>query len=162
MAVHQCARFNNDPKLSHERAIKRICKYLLDTADKGLIYKPNLSRGVECYVDADFAGGWASGDNSNLESVLSRTGFVLMYAGCPIYWCSKLQTEIALSTTEAEYIALSHSMQEVLPFMNLLKEIHDVFPLPDFKPEFHCRVFEDNRSCIKVAESPKFTHRTKH
>ncbi len=43
MAVHQCARYNNDPKLSHTHAIKRICKYLLDMADKGLIYKPDLS-----------------------------------------------------------------------------------------------------------------------
>ncbi len=121
-----------------------------------------MSRSIECYVDADFAGGWASGDTSNPESVLSRTGFVIMYAGCPIYWCSKLQTEIALSTTEAEYIALSHSMRKVLPFLNLVKEIHDVIPLPSSKPTFFCKVFEDNRSCIKVTKSPKFMHRTKH
>lgn len=85
MEVHQCDRFNNDPKLCQECAIKRICKYLLDTADKGLIYVPNLLRKLECYEDADFAGGWASGDNTNPESVLSRTGFVILYAGCPIY-----------------------------------------------------------------------------
>ncbi len=155
MATHQCARFNNDPKLCHERAVKRICKYLLGTMDKGLIFKPDTSRGLECFVDANFA-------QTNPESVLSRTGFVIMYAGCPIYWKSKLQTEIALSTTEAEYIALSHSMRKVLPFLNLLKEIHDVFPLQESKPEFYCQVWEDNRSCIKVAESPKFTHQTKH
>ena len=71
---------------------------------------PDPSKGLACYVDADFAGGWSSGDHTNPECVLSRTGFVIMYAGCPITWCSKLQTEIALSTTEAEYIALSQSM----------------------------------------------------
>lgn len=162
MATHQCARFNNDPKLCHERAVKRICKYLLGTIDKGLIFTFDTNKGLECYVDADFAGGWASGDQTSPESVLSRTGFVIMFAGCPIYWCSKLQTEIALSTTKAEYIALLHSMQEVLPFMNLMKEIHDVFPFHHNKPNFYCKVWEDNRSCIKVAESPKFTHRTKH
>ena len=46
-------------------------------------------------------------DTQNHAAVLSRTGFVISYAGCPIYWASKLQTEIALSTTEAEYMALS-------------------------------------------------------
>ncbi|KAL7460030.1 hypothetical protein ACHAXS_000498 [Conticribra weissflogii] len=85
-----------------------------------------------------------------------------MYAGCPIFWSSKLQTEIALSTTEAEYIALSSAMCEVLPFLNTMKEIHDVFPLQQSKPNFFCRVWEDNHSCIKVPESPKFTPRTKH
>ncbi len=85
-----------------------------------------------------------------------------MYGGCPIYWKSKLQTKTALSMMEAEYFALSHSMREVLPFLTLLKEIHDVFPLQELNPEFFCQVWEDTCSCIKVAESPKFTCRTKH
>ena len=70
--------------------------------------------------------------------------------------------EIALSTTEAEYIALSMSMREVLPFLNLMKEIEEFLPVKKSEPEFFCTVWEDNRSCIKVAESPKFTLRTKH
>ena len=162
MATHQCARFNNDPKLSHERAVKRIGKYLLDTKDKGLIFRPDISKGLECYVDADFAGGWKDGDHSSPESVLSRTGFVIMFAGCPITWQSKLQTEIALSTTESEYIALSTAMREVIPFLNLLKEISEVFAIQTNTPIFKCKVWEDNESCIKVATSPKFTPRTKH
>ena len=161
-AVHQCARFNNNPKLSHERAIKRIVRYLLDTKDEGLIYKPDKSKGLECYVDADFAGGWKDGEQDSPESVLSRTGFVIMYAGCPITWCSKLQTEIALSTTESEYIALSSSMREVIPFLNLMKETAELFGLLTKKPLFKCTVWEDNESCITVAKSPKFTPRTKH
>ena len=84
--------------------MKRIARYLLGTMDKGLKYSPDLNRGLECYVDADLTGGWSSGDHSNLECVLSCTGFVIMCAGCPVTWSSKLQTEIALSTTEAEYI----------------------------------------------------------
>ena len=162
MAVHQCARFNNDPKLSHEKAIKRICKYLLRSMDKGITYRPDASLGLECHVDADFAEGWATSDHNNPEAVLSRTGFVISYAGCPIYWRSKLQTEIALSTTEAEYIALSQAMRDVLPFLTLMEEIHQVIPLVDNDPKFYCKVWEDNSSCIKVAESPKFTPRTKH
>lgn len=57
MAVHQCARFNNEPMLSHERAITRICRYLILTDDKGITYRPNKNMGLQCYVDADFAGG---------------------------------------------------------------------------------------------------------
>ena len=49
-----------------------------------------------------FAGGWSAADSENADNVLSRTGFVICYASCPIIWCSKLQTEIALSTAEAE------------------------------------------------------------
>ena len=162
MAVHQCARFNANPMLCHEKAVKYIARYLLSTQDKGIHYKPDPTKGLECYVDAEFAGGWSSGDHTNPECVLSRTGFVIMYAGCPITWCSKLQTEIALSTTESEYIALSQAMREVIPFMNLMMEVGDIFKLHNPKPKLHCKVFEDNRSCIRVAESPKFTPRTKH
>ena len=85
-----------------------------------------------------------------------------MNAGCPLKWCSKLQTEIASSMTEAEYIDLSQAMREVIPFMNLMVEVGDIFPLHNPKPEFHCKVFEDNNSCIRFAESPKFTPRTNH
>ena len=77
-------------------------------------------------------------------------------------WCSKLQTEIALSTTEAEYISLSKAMRGVIQLMNLMVEVGDIFPLHNPKPKFHCKVFEDNNSCIRVAESPKFTPRTNH
>ena len=162
MATHQCARFNNDPKLSHERAVKRIVRYLLDTRDKGIIFRPDLSRGLECFVDADFAGGWKDCGHDCPESVLSRTGYIITYAGCPITWGSKLQSEIALSTTESEYIAVSTAMREVIPFLGLMEEIAGVFGLLTRKPVFKCTVWEDNDSCIVVAKSPKFTPRTKH
>ena len=88
---------------------------------------------------------------------MSITGYSIYYAGCLILWSSKLQTEIALSTTESEYIALSSAMRDVIPFMFLMKEIYLVFPVQLPTPEVSCQVFEDNTSCIKVAESPKFT-----
>ena len=53
--------------------MKRIVKYLLDTKDKGIIFKLDLSRGLECFVDSDFAGGWKDSDKGSTESVLSRT-----------------------------------------------------------------------------------------
>ena len=162
MATHQTARFCIDPKLSHEQAIMRIGRYLLGTADRGIIYEPDPSKGLECYVDADFAGGWSHADSEDAENVMSRTGYVIFYAGCPVYWVSKLQTEIALSTAEAEYIALSTALREVIPLMTLMKEISGVFPLYIDKPNFFCKIFEDNQSCIKMAVAPKLTPRTKH
>ena len=127
MATHQCARFCSSPKLSHERAVKRIVRYLLDSRDKGIIFRPDISKGLECFVDADFAGGWKDGDHDSLESVLSRTGYVIMFAGCPITWGSKLQTEIALSTTESECIAISTAMREIIPFLGFMQEIGDTY-----------------------------------
>ena len=78
-------------------------------------------------------------------TALSRTGFVIKYAGCPILWQSKLQGEVAQSTTAAEYIALSMAIREVLPIMYLLLDMHDRGLLPEFKtPRVHCKVFKDN------------------
>ena len=162
MACHQTARFCIDPKLSHEQAIMRIGRYLLGTKDRGIIYEPDPKKGLECYVDADFAGGWSLADSDDADNVMSRTGYVLFYAGCPIYWVSKLQTEIALSTAESEYIALSSALREVIPLMRLMEEINEIYPLYIDKPNFFCKVFEDNQSCIKMAVAPKFTPRTKH
>lgn len=162
MAVHQCARFCNNPRLSHERAVKRIVKYLIGTKERGVICKPDRSKGLECYADADFAGGWDRGDSENPENVMSRTGYIIMYAGCPVVWCSKLQTEIALSTMEAEYIALSQAMREVIPLISLMGELQTLVPFYNPTPQVRCKIFEDNRSCIVVAESARLTPRTKH
>eukprot|EP00957_Ditylum_brightwellii_P188383 14341353-Ditylum_brightwellii.AAC.1 len=83
MGVHQCARFTNQPTLSHERALRRIIKYLSTTADRRIVYDPNPDLGIQCYVDADFAGSLSKADADKPENVMSRTGFVIMYAGCP-------------------------------------------------------------------------------
>ena len=162
MAVHQTARFSNDPKLCHEQAITRIGRYLRHSRDRGVIFKPDKSKGLECYVDADFAGGWNPMNPNDASNLMSRTGFVIKYADCPIYFSSKLQTEIALSTAEAEYIALSSSLRQVIPLMTLMEETDTVFPLYIDKPNFHCKVWEDNQSCIAMATSQKFSPRTKH
>ena len=162
MAVHQAARFCIDPKLSHERAVYRLGKYLRGTADQGIIIRPDSEKGLECFVDADFAGGWNAADSDEGSSVYSRSGYVIMYAGCPVHWLSKLQSEVALSTTESEYIALSQAMRDVLPMITLLEEIDKIFPLKIPTPKVHCRVWEDNEGCISLATQQKFSPRTKH
>jgi histone deacetylase 1/2 len=161
--VHQCARFCQDPKLSHERAVKRLCRYLLGTKDKGIIFRPDVSLGFQCYVDADWAGNWNKEYAEDPANVHSRTGFLITYAGCPIVWSSKLQPLVALSTTEAELIALSTALREVISLMNLLKELRERnVPVPFTKPRVRCRTFEDNAACIEVANEPKLRPRTKH
>ena len=139
-----------------------MVKYLQGSKDKGLIFIPDKSKGLECHVDAGFAGAWSNADADNPDNVLSRTGYIISYAGCPISWCSKLQTEIALSTAEAEYIALIQATREVLPLMTLLEELNELVPLHLPTPKIKCKVFEDSTSCIAMANAQKFSPRTKH
>lgn len=140
----------------------RLVRYLKSTSTRGIVYTPKPELGLECFVDADFAGGWTQADADNPDNVLSRTGYVIRYAGCPIGWCSKLQSEIALSTAEAEYIALSQALREVIPLITLLDELSKMIAVYTCSPDFVCSVWEDNQSCISMAESTKFSPRTKH
>ena len=123
-SVNQCARFTHSPKASHAAAIKRIVRYLKGTVTNGMIINPSDILNVDCYVDADFGGLWGSEDDQDPVSVKSRSGFIIMFMGCPLLWISKLQTQIALSTMESEYIALSHSMRELIAIREILKELH--------------------------------------
>ena len=122
-AVHQVARFSHCPKKSHGQAIKRTVRYLIKTRTKGICFEPNLSEGLNCYADADFAGLHGYEDDQDPVSVKSRTGFVLTLFGCPVIFQSKLQKEITLSSTAAEYVAFSMAMRELLPMRRLLQEI---------------------------------------
>ena len=88
-ATHQCSKFSIDPKHSHEVAAKRIVRYLKRTADEGILVTPDINKGFECYVDADFAGTFTHAEADDPSSCLSRTGYVIMYANCPILWSQK-------------------------------------------------------------------------
>ena len=93
---------------------------------------------------------------------MSRTGYVIMYAICPIISASKLQTEITLSTTESEYVALSQSLRDVIPLLALLEELKGTIPREDAIPKVHCTIFEDNKGCIDLVKAPRMRPRTKH
>ena len=150
-AVHQCARFTHDPKKSHGEAVKRTCRYLLGTKDRGILFTPNLSEGLNCYVDADFAGLWGYKDEQDPVCVKSRTGFTLTLFGCPIIWASKLQTEITLSSTAAEYVAFSMAMRELLPMRVLFQELGTKMKLEFAQPSLvWSTVFEDNQGCLAL------------
>jgi hypothetical protein len=104
-ATHQCARFSEDTRASHEDAVMWLCKYLLATKDDGIIYDPKRDQSIEVYADAYFCGSWNKATApQDINTAKSRTGYIVNFVACPIVWTSKLQTQIALSTTEAEYI----------------------------------------------------------
>ena len=184
-AMHQCAWFCNNPKCLHEKAVKDIAWYLWLTRANGLILKPNGNFCLDAYSDSDFAGLWHK-DHAHLhESILSQTGYVITLAGAPIHWVSKLQTEIVLSTTEAEYNALSTCARELIPLRAILAEIlkydlianHDknatlqdkvMLQSPTLKSVCNSKlppsiVYEDNAGCIILATEPDQNWpRTKH
>jgi hypothetical protein len=86
---------------------------------------------------------------------------VITYAGCPVLCASRLQTEIALSPTESEYIALSQSLREVIPLM--VNDLNTAgFQIPGETPKVCCRAFEDNSGALEMARTPKMRPRTKH
>ena len=154
-AVHQVARFSASPRKSHALAIKCICRYLQGTKDKGLLLSPSGEMIVDAYADADFAGLWHSVDPGNPDSVRSCTGYVVTLANCPLLWVSCLQTEIALSTMEAEYIALSQCMRDLIPMRRLVSEVALHLGYNQSVPcRSYSKIFEDNSSALTLANSP--------
>jgi hypothetical protein len=107
-AVNCCARYMFNPKLSHEKALKRIGCYLKATRDKGFVFKPSGKLTVGASPDADFASLHGHEKITDPACAKSCTGFLIQVSDCPIVWVSKLQTETALSTMEAKIIALTH------------------------------------------------------
>jgi hypothetical protein len=187
-AVHQCARFSKEPKALHEKAVKRIIYYLQCTRDKPLIMKPNKNLSLDAYCDSDFDGIWHQEFAHLCDSCLSCTGFIIVLDGVPIHWSSKLQTEIARSSTEAEYIALSQCCISLLPMRRTLKDILSCGLFPNslkinslstnnittgkFEHHYHSNsesklepsiILEDNQGCIHLASDPLQNRpRTKH
>ena len=76
--------------------------------------KPMESKELEMYVDTDFAGNWAKSDSGNRDNARSRHGYFITYKNCPIMWKLQLKGEIALSSTESEYIWISYGLRDVI------------------------------------------------
>jgi hypothetical protein len=110
-ATHQLAKYSSNPREPHGEAVLYLIHYLKKLQDLGTRFKPDRDKGFECYCDADFSGNWnrhlAPFDPSTAKS---QSGLIMFYEGCLVIWASKLQTQVALSTTEAEYIAMSQSL----------------------------------------------------
>ena len=114
-AVSYVARFSSDPTKRHWIAVKRILRYLKGTADLGLLYTSSGEQTCFGYSDSDWAG--------DVEDRRSTSGYIFKFSGAGISWKSKKQISVALSTAEAEYIALSSSVQEVIWLRHLVSEL---------------------------------------
>ena len=131
---------------------------------KGNVYSRTNSeswyrKGIECYVDNSFAGGWN-------QEVMS---YIITYANCPIIWVMRLQIEIVLSTTEVEYIDLYQAIRDVLTFVSLMKEIEFILKLQGDTPTVLWSIFEkpvtfqeDNQGKIALAVAPQMQPCMKH
>ena len=82
--IHQCARYSTVPCKEHGDAVQWIGRYLLGTPRKGLILRPDLARSFEVFVDSNLCGNWNKKYARETDSVQSRHGYIIMYAGCPI------------------------------------------------------------------------------
>ena len=148
-AVSLVSRFMSDPGKQHWEAVKWILRYLRGTAKVGLLFqgleegKPKVLQG---YVDADYAG--------DLDQRRSITGYVFMVVGCIISWKAELQDIVALSTTEAEYMAAVEAAKEALWLQGLV----DTFGVKQEEVKIHC----DSQSVIHLAKDKRYHKRTKH
>jgi hypothetical protein len=108
-------------------------------------------------VDAEFVGNWDPKEWEDRDTALSCHGYLITYAGCLITWKFQLQTKIALSSTVSEYTGLSYALREVIPIMEILKEMKARnFPIETTQSKVHCWVFEDNSGAIEIAKVHKF------
>ena len=137
-------------------------QYLKGTNDKGIILKSNPTEGIKCFVDVVFARGDCNESRDDSVSVFSRTGYVIFYVGCLVLWGYKMQSGISLSTVEAEYVALSTAMRDLIPFTDQVKELSKVFQQGELKTQMQYTLFEDNNGALDLAKTPRYHLRTKY
>ena len=141
-AVGVLYRFSANPGPGHWKAVKHLFRYLKGTMDYKLTYSPDTTSPhlFTAYSDADHGGDKIGGK--------STTGYVIKIGTGAISWSSKLQSIIALSTTEAEYIAGCSTASEVLWLRHLLDDL-------GFAQTSASLLCIDNQSAISVAKNPE-------
>ena len=148
-AVNYLSQFVDSHGQEHWQALKRIMRYLAGTIDFGIVYGSSGSNNkfeLKGFTDADYAGC--------LDTRRSRSGYVFTMNDAPITWSSQRQPIVSLSTTEAEYIALTHATKEVIWLQRMLSELNiECITVP---------MYVDNRSAINLAKNADFHKRTKH
>ncbi len=164
-ATHQCARYNHSPKQSHKDALKQIGRYFKGTLTKGLILNPSKTLNIICYLDADFAGLWTRDNKQDPHCVHSQTGYVICLSNCPVLWKSKLQTKIALSTMEAEYVAFSTSCHDLFPLIDITNNLCTALQIEmQAKTHMHIKIHKDNVDALILGKLKpwQMTPRSKH
>lgn len=146
-AVGALSKFAATPGQAHWTALKRVYRYLRGTANMCLTYRGNSETDLLAFVDADWA--------SDINDRRSTTGFVFLISGGAISWSSKKQTSVALSSTEAEYMAAAAATKEAIWLKTFLSELN-------FSKTHPITLQIDNQSAILLAKNAMFHERTKH
>ena len=103
-SVYHYDQFMHNTKESHETAVKRICRYLKGTKNKGLVFNPSKKLVLDCYADAYFAGLWGHENTQDPICARINTVFLEFFSNCPLFWLSKIQIDIYISTLHSEYV----------------------------------------------------------
>jgi len=147
-SVSVLCRFSSNPGMVHWKAVKHLFRYLQGSKDLKLTYSPSSSSEFfTTYSDADHGG--------NPDTGKSTTGYAVKIGTGAVSWSSKLQSMVALSTTEAEYIAATSSAMECLWMRSFLSELGYSVD----GPSLMCM---DNQSAVQVAKNPEHHGRMKH
>ena len=147
-AVGCLARYSGDPGLMHWIAVKHVMRYLKGTIDLKLTYSlSNIDRSFQIWTDADHGG--------NPDNGKSTSGYMLKIGTGAVSWSSKLQSIVALSNTEAEFVAATSAGTEVVWTRNFLRELGLEVDGPS---DIHI----DNQSALSVAKNPEHHGRMKH
>ncbi|KAG8487951.1 hypothetical protein CXB51_018012 [Gossypium anomalum] len=144
--VNKLSQYMNSPSDTHWRAVKRVLRYLIGTLEYGLHYSQGQCKLVG-YSDADWA--------SSVEDRRSTTGYVIYLGENPIAWCSKKQSVVSRSSSEAEYRSLANCVSEVLWVKQLLEEIGVGLKQT---PVIWC----DNTSTVSMSANPTHHAKVKH
>ncbi|XP_036347223.1 secreted RxLR effector protein 161-like [Rhagoletis pomonella] len=145
-AVGEVSRFMDNPKPSHVSAVKRILRYLNGTAERGIQYS-GPSTTLKGYSDSDFA--------RDVDTRKSTTGYVFLVGGGVITWKSHRQKTVALSTTEAEFMAACEGAKEAVWLHQLLRDV-------GYAQESPPSLYIDNQSAIRLIKNSELHQRTKH
>ncbi|GJV52763.1 hypothetical protein Tco_1448504 [Tanacetum coccineum] len=145
-SVCLCARFHEDPKISHLKAIKRIFRYVKGTMHLGLCYPKGSDIETIVYADSDYAGDYVD---------RKSTSGIYTFMGCSLTsGLSKKQTALAISTTEAEYVSTGKACQQALWMKQALVDYG--IRLDDIPITY------DNKGAIHLSKNPVQHSRTKH
>uniref|UniRef100_A0AAV1T0Y1 Reverse transcriptase Ty1/copia-type domain-containing protein n=1 Tax=Peronospora matthiolae TaxID=2874970 RepID=A0AAV1T0Y1_9STRA len=148
VAVGVLSQFAAEPCPTHWQALKRVFRYIQGTRTYGIEFQATSDDKLQGYSDADWAG--------DVEARRSTSGYAfVMNNGC-ISWRSKKQSTVALSSTEAEYMALTEAAQEAIWLKAFLHE------LGEMNSDEAVKIYEDNQGSIALAKNPEFHKRTKH
>ena len=158
-AMSLLGRYMHNPGKPHIAALKRVLRYISRTKHYGLVYKAEdwTVPGIECPYNLTDIVAWTDSDwGGDLDNRLSTSGSIIMMAGGPVAWKSKLQRIQSHSSVEAEYISMGDGAKDVMYIRNICKE-SDFYP--SLKPT---PMLIDNSSAIAISKGPGVTSRTRH